>query len=335
MGVTDSRVDAVCNIKHGRYIVVEEGSNPSSDFFVKPFLTRLSFKFTCYQHSDTPNIADIENTILVFVRYIPSTWRSFVDQYRHRLAGLVIFIDDDLFDGRVLASLSWGYLSKWYRLAYRHQSWLKQQKADLWVSTPYLFDKYRDWCAPGCQLTLIDPVSPYREDGADSSLSSPIIFYHGSPSHRAEIDWLLPVFEKVLHMHPQVTIELIGDDTLRRRCLKFPQIRVLHPMSWLSYQRMLKESKRLIGLAPLLDTKVNAARAPTKYFDISAAGAVGVYANSHVYRQLVTHKVNGLLVEMDQEAWVEAITSLIDDVQQRRALFIEAGRRQLILPDIV
>ncbi|GAB2580848.1 glycosyltransferase [Nitrincola alkalisediminis] len=335
MGVTDSRVDAVCNIKNGRYIVVEEGSNPSSDFFVKPLLTRLSFKFTCYQHSDTPNIADIENTILVFVRYIPSTWRLFVDQYRHRLAGLVIFIDDDLFDGRVLASLSWGYLSKWYRLAYRHQSWLKQQKADLWVSTPYLFDKYRDWCAPGCQLTSIDPVSPYGEDGADSFLSSPIIFYHGSPSHRAEIDWLLPVFEKVLHMHPQVTIELIGDDTLRRRCLKFPQIRVLHPMSWLSYQRMLKESKRLIGLAPLLDTKVNAARAPTKYFDISAAGAVGVYANSHVYRQLVTHKVNGLLVEMDQDAWVEAITSLIDDVQQRRALFIEAGRRQLILPDIV
>ncbi|RAU19232.1 glycosyltransferase family 1 protein [Nitrincola tibetensis] len=326
MGVTDSRVDAVCNIKHGRYIVVEEGSNPSSDFFVKPLLKRLAVDFTCYQQSDAPNISDIENSILVFVRYIPSKWKMFVDSYRHRLAGLVIFIDDDLFDIKVLASLSWGYCSKWYRFAYRHQSWLKQKKADLWVSTPYLFDKYRDWCAAGCHLTLIDPVSPYGEDDADLSLSLPIIFYHGSPSHRAEIDWLLPVFESVLQTHPQVTIELIGDDKLRRRCLKFPQIRVLHPMSWLSYQRMLKESKRLIGLAPLLDTKVNAARAPTKYFDITAAGAVGVYSDSHVYRQLVTHKVNGLLVEMDQEAWVAAITSLIDDAQQRRALLAEVER---------
>ena len=79
-------------------------------------------------------------------------------------------------------------------------------------------------------------------------------------------------------------------------------------MSWPAYKTFIQRPGRTIGLAPLLDTPFNAARAPTKFFDITAAGAVGIYADSPVYRRLVEHGKNGLLLPMDSPGgWVEAV----------------------------
>src|SRR5690606_26263349 len=143
-------------------------------------------------------------------------------------------------------------------------------------------------------------------------------FYHGSASHRAEFEWLLPVVEQALARCPQLAFEVIGDRRTRAQFARIPRVQVLYPMAWPAYQALLQRPGRTIGLAPLLDVPFNAARSPTKFFDITQAGAVGLYAQGPIYQPVVEHGVNGLLLPMNRpEAWVDAIEQLVADEPRR------------------
>jgi glycosyltransferase involved in cell wall biosynthesis len=109
------------------------------------------------------------------------------------------------------------------------------------------------------------------------------------------------------------------------------RICVLPPTDWGGYRRCLQRPGRVVGLAPLLPGPVNAARAPTRFFDITAAGAVGVYADSPVYASLVEHGQNGLLLPMAPELWVEQILTLLDQPKWRQML--HSGAVQTIFKD--
>jgi hypothetical protein len=84
----------------------------------------------------------------------------------------------------------------------------------------------------------------------------------------------------------------------------------------------------MVGLAPLLPSAFNQARSATKFFDITQAGAVGIYADHPVYRSMVKNEENGLLLPMDQEVWAEAVLRLGCDDMQRQQLL--SGARALL-----
>nr|WP_245635126.1 glycosyltransferase family 1 protein [Marinobacterium profundum] len=235
-----------------------------------------------------------------------------------RVGEVVVFIDDDLFDFNAAKGMSLRYRWKLFNLTWRHQGWLKKMGAQLWVSTPYLAQKYADW-----QPILLEPKAPARQAKPVKTL-----FYHGSASHYDEIEWLYPVVAEVLERAPWLAFEIIGNQKVRKLFANLPRVHVLHSMKWSAYQALLRRPGRTVGLAPLLDSPFNRARSHTKFFDITQAGAVGIYAPGAIYERIVRHGDNGLLVPMEKDAWVDAIMQLAGDEDYRTQL-LQAARNSL------
>lgn len=298
--------------------VVHQGSNPSTDFFIAPLLRAKGEAARFYSFHETPAPGDLAGATVVFVRYVPPAWKSLLSTQRP--AQVVLFMDDDLFDSRAFKGMPWHYQRKLFRLAWRHQRWLRHMGAKLWVSSPWLAQKYADW-----KPVVLEPGNPHPLPERPPEPHMKTLFYHGSASHSAELAWLEPVVEKVLSARQDVCFEVIGDRKVRDRFSHLSGVHVVHPMGWPAYQAFIQRPGRTIGLAPLLDSSFNAARAPTKFFDITAAGAVGLYGDTPIYQRLVTHGVNGMMLPMDsQEAWGTEILSLLASQELRQKLYSNA-----------
>ncbi|WP_341582296.1 glycosyltransferase [Marinobacter metalliresistant] len=297
-----------------RIKIVHQNPNPSTEFFIRPFWAEARAAVDYYRFDELPAPSELSGAVVVFVRYVPPAWKAVLK--RHPAQQVVFFMDDDLFDWRAFQGMPWHYQRKLFGLAWRHQRWLREIGAELWVSSLWLADKYASW-----NPEILEPGNPH---GAAAEFSDPAIktiFYHGSASHRGELEWLMPVVEQVLAARADVCFEVIGDRKVRDRFAHLHGVHVVHPMSWPAYKAFIQRPGRTIGLAPLRDTTFNAARAPTKFYDITAAGAVGLYADTPVYRRLVAHGKNGLLLPMDSpQVWVEAALDLLDDREKRKAL---------------
>ncbi|WP_418139361.1 glycosyltransferase family 1 protein [Oceanimonas smirnovii] len=287
-------------------LVIEQGANPSTDFFIRPWAenNQAQCKFVSLS---SPPPAQQKWDLVIFVRYITPAWRAWLTSNKHHIGRLVLFMDDDLFSLKAHSHLPLRYRYKLFQYVWRHQFWLKQVGFELWVSTPWLAEKYASWSP-----LVLTPSSPHQQLTPQKTL-----FYHGSASHRSEFEWLYPVFEHVLTQDHSISVELIGNHNVRKRFAALPRVHVLHPMSWPAYQALLARPGRCIGLAPLLDNPFNAARAPTKFFDITQACAVGIYADHPVYRSVIKDGYNGRLVPMEQKTWADTILQLSKNEQER------------------
>ncbi|WP_299595783.1 glycosyltransferase family 1 protein [uncultured Microbulbifer sp.] len=309
-----------------RHIVVEEGANPSSDYFVRPFLSGAGADVVRCSFAQLPSADLLDGAIVTFVRYVPRNWRQLIERHRGVIRQLNYFMDDDLFSWPAFARMPLRYQWKLLRLSWRHQSWLRAMGAKLLVSTPYLQQRYAEW-----QPQLLAPQVPagllplLGRDDVESSGSAPVtVFYHGSASHGADLKWLRPVIAQVLAANERIVFEVIGNNGVNRLFRGLPRVHVLYPMKWDAYQLLLQRPGRSIGLAPLLDSPFNRARAHTKFLDITLAGAVGIYAAGPVYGEVVRHRENGLLLPMDQGAWADCILQLAADAPFRAKMLSEA-----------
>ncbi|WP_226702113.1 glycosyltransferase family 1 protein [Microbulbifer elongatus] len=322
----NTQIVAASPAQAAHWIVVEENANPSSDYFVLPFLHAQGHSVERRGFAELPEPGALRGAQVLFVRYIPNAWRRLITASRYEIAGVHLFMDDDLFSWSSFARMPLRYQWKLLRLSWRHQSWLRAMGAKLLVSTPYLQQRYSEWqpqlLAPQVPAALLPLLE--RED-VDFSDSAPItVFYHGSASHGADLKWLRSVIERVLAADERIVFEVIGNSSVNRLFKGLPRVQVLHPMKWDSYQSLLRRPGRSIGLAPLLNSPFNRARAHTKFLDITLAGAVGIYAAGPVYGEVVRHRENGLLLPMDQGTWADAILQLAADRSVRKQMLNEA-----------
>lgn len=296
------------------YLVIEQGANPSSDYFVKPAVSGEALNVYSL-NTYTDSVAVELGANLVFVRYLTPQWKNWVECNRASLGRLVFFMDDDLFDLSAHRGLPLRYRWKLYRLAARHKAWLRKMNAELWVSTQWLAAKYADW-----NPRVLKPQSPYTD-----CLPQKTFFYHGSASHMQEIRWLLPVVEEVLQRDSSFSFELIGNAEIRKLFSHLPRVHMLQPMSWTAYKALVNRPGRTVGLAPLLSGSFNQARSATKFYDITQAGAVGIYADHPVYTSIVQHEQSGLLLPMEPGVWAEAILDLGNNSGRRQSMLMHAG----------
>jgi hypothetical protein len=147
-----------------------------------------------------------------------------------------------------------------------------------------------------------------------------VIFYHGTGSHQAEIEWLLPVIELVLTLNANITFELIGNAKTQKLYRHLNRVNVIPQMKWPAYQAFIQQPGRHIGLAPLLEHPFNRARSYTKFFDIQRAGAAGIYAAEGPWKAFIDSGTQGVLVPMQAANWVSAILDLAEDRSQRASI---------------
>jgi len=98
-------------------------------------------------------------------------------------------------------------------------------------------------------------------------------------------------------------------------------------MNWPSYQAFLSAGSRHIGLAPQLDTRFNKARSYTKFFDITQAGAVGVYAIKSTIADVIENGKEGMVIEMKASDWAEAILKLAEDPTEHKKMLAFAQKK--------
>lgn len=302
----------------GTCYLVEERPNPSTDYFVMPALVGTATRVFKCCWNELPPAQDLSGATVVFVRYVPANWRRLVASVRLSLAGLFYFMDDDLFDIRASRGLVWRYRYKLAHLATWQQEWLAQMQTQIWVSTPWLEHKYAS-LKPTLKLprpirSNPQPIAP------DENEASVRVFYHGSASHRDEIQWLVPVMEAVLKQDQRIVFEIIGTSEVRKLYRRLPRVTVVAPMKWPAYQAFLSLPGRQVGLAPMLDHPFNHARSYTKFFDITRAGAAGVYAKNGPWARIIEDRRQGLLASMNTEVWVEAILTLAADNSLRERI---------------
>lgn len=298
------------------FYLVEEHANPSTDCFVLPAISGGGRRIIRCGFSDVPAAEDLNGATVVFVRYVPQGWMKLVDTARPTCRGVVFFMDDDVLDVRASGKTPWHYRLKLARLSAGRMRWLRRRRAELWVSTPYLLQKYAKW---GPRLVLPSPAPIGGELHR--------VFYHGSASHEAEKRWLRPVVEEALRRNDRLAFEIVGGQRVNRMYRGLPRVSVVHQMTWTAYQAFVAVPGRHVGLAPLLDSPFNRARSYTKFFDVTRCGAVGVYSPNSTCAEVVRHGVEGLVVRLEEEAWVEAILSLARDEPLRRDLLRNAKAR--------
>ncbi|OGA74799.1 MAG: hypothetical protein A3G81_16740 [Betaproteobacteria bacterium RIFCSPLOWO2_12_FULL_65_14] len=291
--------------------IIERGRNPSSDYYVRARLAALG----------VPSVSvPEEGTLVVIVRYLDSRWRARIEAARGRLAGIVYFMDDDLLDLAALSSPPLPYAARMFWLAWRHRAWLERVGAKLWVSTPYLAEKYRRW-----NPELVEPTTAWP--GLLERRSAVRVFYHGTGLHRDEIRWLAPVMRAVQARNGATSFEIFGRGWVERLYRSVPRTAVVHPASWENFQDYCAGRTLDVGLAPLLPHRFNAGRSHTKFYDFVRCGAAGIYSDVEPYASFVRHERDGLLVPNDPAAWVEAILRLAADAELRQRITEEARRR--------
>jgi hypothetical protein len=231
-------------------------------------------------------------------------------------------MDDDVLDFSASKGMPLRYRWKLLKLAGLHKNWLLNQQVSLWVSTSYLAKKYQAWSP-----IVIEP-KPLEK------LSRPVkVFYHGSASHQAEIDWLYPIIQSVLQKNPSIVFEIMGSQLVYQQFKGLDRVHIVHPMNWQSYQYFIDQSGRDIGLVPLVDNVFNKARSYTKFYDVTRAGAVGLYSEGSEVAHLLagTHQARidglaGLVLPLDQAVWEIKILELANNAELRSNMLTEANK---------
>lgn len=89
---------------------------------------------------------------------------------------------------------------------------------------------------------------------------------------------------------------------------------------YVNYAAQLKDWNWDIALIPLASDEYNQCKSYIKWLDYSAAGIASIFSDVSVYNQVVTHDSTGLLMPNSDQAWLEAITLLIESPEKRHAL---------------
>ena len=82
-----------------------------------------------------------------------------------------------------------------------------------------------------------------------------------------------------------------------------------------------------IVLNPIIKSKFNNYRSPTKFFDTTRLGAVGIYSNSEPFSNFINDNYDGILLDNNIDLWISNISYLIDNNEERKRIFSNALRK--------
>jgi len=293
--------------------IFEEQSNPSTDYYIIPAFSEYNFSI-CRINQWNEIYPDIEKeSWIIIIRYLNKKLVNFLKQNRRKLERLIYFMDDGLMSLGGLRDLPVKYAFRIFKKAYVYKNVLRKLKSEMWVSTDYLSEVYKEW-----NPTVIYPYPLDIENDINlTNHESPkIIFYHGTSSHKKEIRWLSSLVNEISEKYQDVVFEIILNDSNFKYFKHFKNIISLRPMRWESYFKFCRLKYRTIGLVPLFNYEFNRGRSWIKFYDITRAGAVGIYSEHAPYAEIIKKFNAGLVIPMNIEAWVEAIHRLISSQKE-------------------
>jgi len=144
----------------------------------------------------------------------------------------------------------------------------------------------------------------------------------GSKHHQRDFEILGSVVGPITEKHDSVSWVIYGDGA-SHLLEKLPASRCRYVPPNYDYESHPERLSRLrldIGLCPLLDDDFNRCKSDIKYLEFGFLGTCGIYSKLPPYESSVSHEIHGLLCEWSEQAWFEAIETLIADENLRDEL---------------
>lgn len=210
----------------------------------------------------------------------------------------------------------------------------------VWVSTSVLARRIESWVR---HVTVIANEVDHRlwtfpsDIAAAESNEVVKVLYMGTMTHGGDFNIARSALKRLVRdFGKRVSIRIIGafpstDDTSWFRRIHIPATAA---KSYPAFVRWLvAHNDCQIGIAPLVDNAFNESKSHIKFLDYAALGLATVASDVPAYREVIKHGENGLLVQSNDDAWHEALKSLILDPQRlllmRRAAlaYVQDGSR--------
>ena len=308
-------------------VLLHQGAGSTIDHFLRGPLEAWEAQIMEVDSAESPNphVQSLMMTahLVVVVRYLPRHWLRALRHVRKAGIRLVYLMDDDLLDPALLPQLPPAYRQRLRQRITCQRSRVPELCDPIWVTSEFLVRKYAHLGA----LRL--PLSPHP--GLLAERPRLQLAYLGSSVHQLEFAWLRELLHVLQSRQSHTHVDVFGDLSINRQFRDLPRVRILHPMRWSSYLAETGQGRFDLLLTPLLDSPLNAARAPVKFIDAARCGAAGLYSDRSPYRGFIRPGVDGLLLGDRQQEWLEAIEWLINDSGARHRLATEARRRALQL----
>ena len=199
-----------------------------------------------------------------------------------------------------------------------------------------------DIAAKGIPASRMTPVPgslnldtiPYR-GGDDQGPAGPVVLYVGTLIRKRRLDFVVRMFAQVLARRPDARLVFLGkghlpeddaflQDEIRR--LDIPESAVEFPGAVPMEEVWGYIERAAVCLSPYYPTFELNSTSPTKLIEYMAMGRP-VVANEHPEQSLVIAESQaGLCVPWDEDAFAEAVLTLLND-EQLAASMAERGRR--------
>jgi len=310
-------------------VVVTAGDNPTYDYYFAP-------RFALHPGPPVERLdvmlkwrdlaaRDWDDVFVILCRYVSREWVRVLADNAERLAGTVLFLDDDMEALAEDAKSPLRYRRKLRRLAIERWPSLMPMLNGIWVSTAALANRWRAM-APRLLDPLADDVDLMARPKPAPNF---LIGLHATGSHLADQRWLAPVVRAVLAAETDVSFEVVGDRRDAPRWRGDPRVRFVPSQDWPAYRADTAAHGRDILLAPLLPSEANAARADVKRIDASRCGAALLVSDRALYRVSEEEAALDMVVPLDAAAWAKAVVALSHDIDRRHAL-TALNRKRLV-----
>ena len=316
------RADAAARPISGM-LVLRKGDNPTFSYYFEARLNALAPLPVHTRCIDRDGLDDIDpdGLFVVVCRYVRRRQLLWLERHRERLAGVALFVDDDIAALLTGSEASWTYRAYLGAMAIVPLPRLNRLLSHVWASTPALRDAL---CGRSdVPIALLPPAPVYADhmpeppNGAGRRLT---IAFHATDVHRQEHRFLVPVMQEVMARFPEVHFEVLARGDNRRLWLSagLPEQRLhlLSLMRWPDYCRHSRENGADIFVVPLMANRENAVRADTKRIDCMRLGAAGVFSESAAYGG--RRQPGEVHVANRPGDWAAALAELITDPAARQ-----------------
>ena len=185
----------------------------------------------------------------------------------------------------------------------------------------HLIGKYNNYAevVPNYAWSTQEPISHYAD-------SQPVRLLIAS-SDTVRIDFLAPALLEVSQKH---NVQIVGIGPPGEFLQEFGVPTIALPMvAHDQFKAFLVERDNTVGIIPLDDNEFNRCKSAIKFFDYALAGIPSVCSAVQPYADVIDDPENGILCLDTQEAWVTALSVMIQDHERRTQTAQEARKRTL------
>lgn len=293
--------------------------NPTSDYYFAARLTAPGMpphQMVDICSNDFSSL-DADGAFIILCRYASATVLQWIEQKSSKLAGVGLFLDDDIPAIVTGREAPIGYRLSLFSLGLMPLRRLNRHLDIVWASTPRLADRLKSAHARVLPPAPSANVWDVPHQNTSTEEDGFLIAYHATAVHVDEHRFIQPIVKKVLAARRHVRFEVFAGKASAHLWRGMERVTLRQQVSWSDYLAEALTRRIDIMLVPLSPSRVNDCRSSTKRIDVARAGAAGFFSVSEAYG--FPDKSGEIRLPQDPTVWSDTLLALIDNPKRRQA----------------